>query len=159
LEFFSIRSAIGPLSTVRRLNRFHVVHKIFLFLNYFSMQTVLLTLIGPTRQIDLRLPAEIPIGDLLPILLELCGPDDPEHASVNTQPSWGLVFPANSAVLPPARSLRACGVVDGAILLLQDAAAFAAQQRQADDPSFRPQALLPSAETGGIGVRWNVPER
>jgi hypothetical protein len=124
------------------------------------MQTVLLTLIGPTRRIDLRLPAEVPIGDLLPILLDLCGPDASPHAPMDRSPAWYLMLPTSHAVLPSTHSLHACSVVDGAILLLlQDPAAFVAQQRQANGPSFHPQVLLPSTETGGIGVRWNVPER
>lgn len=119
------------------------------------MQTVLLTLIGPTRQIDLRLPAEVPIGELLPILLDLCGPQASPHG-----PVWCLVLPTHRMVLPPTHSLHACGVVDGAILLLQpNQPAFVAPQPQASSPSFHPQGLLPSAETGGIGVRWNVPEQ
>jgi hypothetical protein len=122
------------------------------------MQTVLLTLIGPTRQIDLRLPAEVPIGNLLPILLDLCGPGVSPPVSLDTSPAWCLVLP-NNAILPPTHSLRACGVVDGAILLLQNPAARYVQQRRAHGPSFQPQALLPSTETGGIGVRWNAPEQ
>jgi uncharacterized ubiquitin-like protein YukD len=123
------------------------------------MLTILLTLIGPTRQIDLRLPAEVPIGELLPILLDLCGPGVSPHAFVDTSPAWCLALPANNAILPPTHSLHACGIVDGAILLLQNPAARYVQQRPAYSQSSRPRALLPSTETGGIGVRWNAPEQ
>lgn len=125
------------------------------------MQTVLLTLIGPTRRVDLKLPAEVPIGAMLPKLLELCGPGDAgsPHASNNGLSQWRLISPTKQAALPPTYSLLACGVVDGAVLLLQNAASFVVQQQQAQDPAFRPQALPPSANTGGIGVKWNLPGR
>lgn len=126
------------------------------------MQTVLLTIVGPTRRIDLKLPAEISIGELLPKLLELCGPP---HAPEQISSQWRLVIPAQHVALPLTRSLLACGIVDGAILLFQDYASFVAQtaqqaQAQAQAPAlpFHPQVLPPSANTGGIGVRWNLPE-
>lgn len=118
------------------------------------MQTVLLTLIGPTHRLDLKLPAEAPIAELLPKMLELCGPS---HLSEAEPSQWNLVLFGQNMILPHASSLLACGVVDGAILLLQDQATFVAAQRQAQNSSFRPQALTPSADTGGIGVKWNMP--
>ncbi|MEO7022234.1 MAG: EsaB/YukD family protein [Ktedonobacteraceae bacterium] len=118
------------------------------------MQTILLTLVGPTRRIDLKLPAEVPVGELLPKMVELCvSPRLPQFA----QAQWCLVIPGKGMALPPTYSLLACGVVDGAILLLQDHAAFVAKQQQAERSSFRPQVLQPGASTGGIGVKWNIP--
>lgn len=120
------------------------------------MQTVLITLIGPTRRIDLKLPAEVPTQELLPKLLELCGPLQQSQV----EPSqWSLVIPGKNMALPHTHSLLACGVVDGAILFLYSQTAFAVQQQQAQGPSFRPRALAPSADTGGIGVKWNMPNR
>lgn len=120
------------------------------------MQTVLVTLIGPTRHIDLKLPAEVPTKELLPKLLELCGP--PQQSLV--EPSqWSLVIPGKNVALPHTHSLQACGVVDGAILFLHNPASLAVQQQQAQGPLFRPRALAPSADTGGIGVKWNMPNR
>ena len=124
------------------------------------MQTVLLTIVGPTRRVDLKLPAEISLEELLPKLLELCGPP---HAPEQISSQWRLVISTQHVALPLTRSLLACGIVDGAILLLQDYASFvaqAAQQAQTQAPAlpFQPQVLPPSANTGGIGVRWNLPE-
>lgn len=116
------------------------------------MQTVLLTLIGASRRIDLQLPAEVPINDLLLKLLEIC---EPRQAHFDLS-RWRLVIPGQGVALPPARSLSECGVVDGARLLLLEYTAFAAQQ-QAQAPVFRPRELAPGANTGGIGVRWNLP--
>lgn len=118
------------------------------------MQTVLLTLIGPARRVDLKLPAEVPTRTLLAKLLEICGPQQDQIDPAQ----WRLVIPGKRLVLPSDRSLLDCGVVDGASLLLQDYATFATeQQRQAQAGTFRPQALPPSASTGGIGVKWNIP--
>ncbi len=120
------------------------------------MQTVLLTLVGPTRRIDLKLPAEVPIGDLLPKMLELCGPP---RVPPEVHAQWRLVFAAKNVALPLTHSLLACGIVDGMTLLLQGYASFAEQQRQAQNSAFRPQAIPPGTNTGGIGVKWNMPER
>jgi hypothetical protein len=117
------------------------------------MQTVLITLVGPARRIDLKLPAEVPVGDLLPKILELCGPRLPQVAPMQ----WLLVFPSKGVAVPPIRSLQECGVVDGAVLFLQDSASFATRQQQAAAQTFRPQVIQPSAQTGGIGVKWNIP--
>lgn len=119
------------------------------------MQIVLLTLVGPARQVDLKLPAEVPTGTLLPKLLEICG--GPQQAQADLS-QWRLVIPGKKTVLSPDRSLLDCGVIDGAVLLLQDYASFASeQQRLAQAGTFRPQAISPSASTGGIGVKWNIP--
>lgn len=120
------------------------------------MQTLLLTLIGPARRIDLKLPAEVPIGELLPKMLELCGP--PQGLQM-TPAQWRLVLPAKNAALPATHSLLACGVIDGMTLVLQSYTAFTEQQQQLQRSIFRPQALPPGANTGGIGVKWNTPER
>lgn len=117
------------------------------------MQTVFITIISPTQRLDLKLPSEVPSADLLPKLLELCGP-----RQVRIDPTlWRLVIPNRNMALPPTRSLRECGIVDGAILYLQDSAAFLARQQEAAATSFRPRILKPDASTGGIGVKWNIP--
>jgi hypothetical protein len=117
------------------------------------MQTVLITIISPARRIDLKLPSEVPMGDLLPKILEMCG-----LRQVRIDPTlWRLVIPKRNLALPPARSLRDCGVVDGAILYLQDSAAFLARQQEAMASTFQPRVLKPDASTGGIGVKWNIP--
>lgn len=109
------------------------------------MQTVLITLVGPTRRVDLKLPAEVAIGDLLPKLLEICG--TPSALSQEVHPQWCLVRPISRLVLPFNRSLYDSGVVDGTVLWLQDSASFIAQQ-QAATQNFRSQSGI---STGGIG--------
>jgi len=120
---------------------------------FLIMQTVLLTIVSPARRIDLRLPSEVPLADLFPKIFALCGP---RQARVDLA-QWRLVVPNKNIALPPARSLRDCGVVDGAILFLQDSAAFLAKQQASMDSTFLPRVLSPDASTGGIGVKWNIP--
>jgi WXG100 protein secretion system (Wss), protein YukD len=118
------------------------------------METVLITLVGPARRVDLKLPAEVPIGDIFPKLLELSGAQGVQPQA--TFARWGLILPVKGQVLPPNRSLRECGVVDGNVLALQDGVSFMAQQQAAAQP-FQPKIIQPSAHTGGIGVKWNIP--
>jgi WXG100 protein secretion system (Wss), protein YukD len=119
------------------------------------MQTVLITLAGPVRRIDLKLPAEVAVGDLLPKLLELCGPQLAEPQAGLSQ--WRLVLPSRGLTLPHNRSLRDCVVVDGTVLYLQDSTSSAVQQPQTTTQTFRPKIIRPNASTGGIGVKWNIP--
>lgn len=119
------------------------------------MQTVLITLVGPERRIDLKLPAEVAVGDLFPKLLELCGPRFayPQEALSRCC----LVLPTRGLALPPDRSLHDCGVVDGTILWLQDSTSIVARPQPTVTPTFRPHIIQPNASTGGIGVKWNIP--
>ena len=120
------------------------------------MQTVLITLIGPVRRIDLKLPAEVPVGDLFPKLLDLCVPRQAQQRAAISQ--WRLVLQPRGLAIPPNRSLNDCGVVDGAVLALQDGASFLAQQQEQEAARpFRPQGVQPGVNTGGIGVKWNIP--
>jgi hypothetical protein len=119
------------------------------------MQTVLITLVGPEHRIDLKLPAEVAVGDLLPKLLELCGPRLADPQTELSQ--WRLVLPTRGLTLPHNRSLRDCVVVDGTVLYLQNSTSFVAQPQQTTAQSFRPKIIQPSASTGGIGVKWNIP--
>ena len=119
------------------------------------MQTVVITLVGPQRRFDLKLPAEIAVGDLLPKLLELCGPPLAEPQTDLSQ--WRLVLPSRGLTLPHNRSLHDCVVVDGTILYLLDSTSSVAQQQQTTTQTFRPQTIQPGTRTGGIGVKWNIP--
>lgn len=119
------------------------------------MQTVFITLVGPVRRVDLKLPAELPIVELLPKVMELFGPRLVHPQAMFS--SWYLALPGNGGPLPSTRSLLDAGIVDGAVLFLQNGAVPAARQQQAAASAFRPQAIQPSANTGGIGVKWNLP--
>jgi len=114
------------------------------------MQTILLTITGPAKSMDLEVPGEIPLRDLLPELVKLCGPSS--AGATGESFSWFLRFPEGKP-LDASRSLIEANVMDGALLLLQDHQ-FLARERARSIP-FQPQAVAPSRQTGGIGIRWN----
>src|SRR5579872_3500490 len=125
------------------------------------MRTVLVTLDTPRQRADLELPAEAPVGDLLPLLLEafaLATPatvTPPSAGTANVANVWMLRAP-NGAPLHPARSLSDGGIVDGMRLVLQDVASFQLErQREAAATPPQPQQLPAGPSTGGIGIRWN----
>lgn len=87
------------------------------------MRTLLITIIGSglQRNIDLQVPGETPVGDLIPALLEICGP--PALPTAAADPSLWSLRPANaSAFLPTNYSLCDAQVEDGAVLVLQNRA-------------------------------------
>jgi hypothetical protein len=83
------------------------------------MTTLLITIATSQQSVDLEVPGDVPIGELLPALVVACGLSRTATADATTQ--WTL-GPASGGPFPPNRSLIACGVVDGASLTLQDAA-------------------------------------
>jgi MinD-like ATPase involved in chromosome partitioning or flagellar assembly len=78
------------------------------------MKTVVVTIAGPERRLDLTVPAETPIEQLMPTFMSLGVIDE---KPLNGDPV-GLA-PAGSPPLPPTSTLAECGVMDGALLELQ----------------------------------------
>jgi hypothetical protein len=115
------------------------------------MNTLLVTVMGPGRAFDLELPAETAISELLPALLEVCGLQ-PLRASVPDAflwNVWGLRPTGGQQILQPNLSLAQAGILDGALLELQDLEAL----RHARPPiGFTPRNVQP--QPGGIGVTW-----
>lgn len=112
------------------------------------MKMLLLTITHTTRSVDLQVPAEVPLGTLLPTLVELCVQDRriPIHSS-----QWSLWEPDKDFSLDPRRSLLESDIVDGTILHLR----LPREQTRRPQQTFQPQTIQPDAESGGIGVRWN----
>ncbi len=113
------------------------------------MQTVLVTLNGPGSSIDLELPGDVPIRDLLAELTKLWEPPAEEP----TEPLHWMLSREGGGVLDAARTLIECGVMDGAVLGLQDSVSLARQREQA--AQLAPGIIQPGPQTGGIGIRWN----
>ena len=115
------------------------------------MNTILVTVMGPGRAVDLELPGETLISELLPTLLEICGPlslraSIPDAFLWNV---WGLRPVGSQQILQPDRSLTQAGILDGALLELQDLEAL----RNARPRSvFEPRTI--QAQPGKIGVTW-----
>ncbi len=121
------------------------------------MQTLLITIAGPQKQVDLQVPGEVPVEDLLPALLEICVPSSVQTTTKTvTTAVWQLVY--KHIPLSTNRSLVEAGVLDGAVLVLQDQAAQMTRPLQsvaAQPQHFIPRTVTPSRSTGGIGVTWS----
>lgn len=112
------------------------------------MPPVLVTIASPRQTLDLDVPVDTPIGELLPALLDAF--------TLATPPASGgagwIVRATESGPFPPERTLADCHVVDGMRLVLQDEATYRWERERA---AAVPQQIQPDAATGGIGVRWN----
>lgn len=71
------------------------------------------TILSADRRVDVSLPAQQPVGELLPQLLDLCLRAD----RVATPSGWTLA-PIGGLALPPAASLASARIPDGALLEL-----------------------------------------
>jgi MinD-like ATPase involved in chromosome partitioning or flagellar assembly len=78
------------------------------------LHTVLVTVVGPEESIDLELPGDVPVGDLIPAFVELFALES--HS--NDPYVWAL-GPSEGPPFPKEHSLLQCGVVDGAQIFLQ----------------------------------------
>ncbi len=120
------------------------------------MQMLLVTIVGPQKRLDLQVPGEMPLGDLLPALLELCVPSM-THTSIETQHvSWQLLH--QQGPLSANRSLIDVGVVDGALLTLQNQEEQMTQPLAPVEPTpqhFTPRTVTPGNSMGSIGVTWS----
>jgi hypothetical protein len=119
------------------------------------MQTLLISLIGPLQQLDIQVPGDMALSDLLPALLELCVPSETDTAKETQLATWQLLY--QQKPLPLERSLLDAAVVDGSLLTLQN------QEEQMTQPlepleaapqHFAPKTVTPGRTTGGIGISW-----
>ncbi|MBW0119106.1 type VII secretion integral membrane protein EccD, partial [Pseudonocardia abyssalis] len=70
-----------------------------------------LTVLAPRARVDVALPADVPLGELVPMVLELVGEPGPGHRPL----PWRLVG-ATGGLLHPAATLDELGVLDGELL-------------------------------------------
>jgi WXG100 protein secretion system (Wss), protein YukD len=117
------------------------------------MQMLLITITSSQQSIDLQVPGELPISDLLPALLEICY--SPTEAGANVV--WQVVY--GNKALPLDRTLCELAVPDGAILrFLQYQASPLARNLHTEQKRprrFVPRNISPGRDTGGIGVQWS----
>ncbi|HEX7736280.1 MAG TPA: EsaB/YukD family protein [Ktedonobacteraceae bacterium] len=74
-------------------------------------QTLLLTLQGPRRRLDIELPGDVPVSDLLPLLRQICG-----DAAGGDR--WSLSRQTGGRPLQAAHTLLDNKVLDGEVLVL-----------------------------------------
>jgi hypothetical protein len=83
------------------------------------MAVLLVTVAGPGGHRDLAVPAGLPVGDLLaPVAAALAEPHRPPPGGTTAAPGAWRLWTAGGDLLPVERSLAACGVGDGARLVL-----------------------------------------
>jgi hypothetical protein len=118
------------------------------------MHSLLITITTTQRSTDLVVPAEIPIRDIVPALLDVCG-SQPLTAPPE---KWHLQLADATMPLDGTHSLLEVGVTDGAILVLQDMTTVEPPlpQQQQKEEQFAPECISPSEETGGIGIYWGT---
>ncbi|MER7014868.1 type VII secretion integral membrane protein EccD [Saccharopolyspora sp. NPDC000359] len=75
------------------------------------------TVVAPTTRIDLALPSDVSVADLLPMLLEMARETAPDGGSRHG--GWVLARLGDSQPLEPNQSLSAQGIVDGDMLQLR----------------------------------------
>ncbi|GAA4620637.1 type VII secretion integral membrane protein EccD [Saccharopolyspora hordei] len=75
------------------------------------------TVVAPTTRIDLALPSDVSVADLLPMLLEMARETKPDGGSRHG--GWVLARLGDSQPLEPNQSLSAQGIVDGDMLQLR----------------------------------------
>jgi WXG100 protein secretion system (Wss), protein YukD len=78
------------------------------------MSTLRITVSGPARKVDLAIAGDAPIGELVPALVEVAGP----QAGYRPPGVWTL-GPPGRRPLPAHRTLADCGIVHGALLNLR----------------------------------------
>jgi hypothetical protein len=113
--------------------------------------TVVVTLRGPLKTVDMELPGDAPVSELVPVLLEICTSHNPHE--------WQQAFNAllvGGVPLSLERTLVEAGVCDGTILVLQTNDAPSPQDETLAPQQFVPRSLQPGVETGGIGVTWHA---
>jgi uncharacterized ubiquitin-like protein YukD len=120
------------------------------------MQTLLVTIVGFDNSFDLQVPAEVPVGKLIPMLFKICDFKS-TLISQRGRAQWTLSVAHSNTTLPAIASLLDAGVVDGSMLLLQDMSSpVRLQQNPEPQNTFRPANIEPGEHTGDIGVRWNM---
>lgn len=116
------------------------------------MQTLLVTIIGQQKEFDLELPGDIPISDLLPFLLDLCGSQE-ETAEQQEAVLWCVRLAEQTTALKRTQTLIDAGILDGSVLYLQSLLSL--EETQQPKKSFASKQIIPGPGTGGIGVRWS----
>lgn len=117
-------------------------------------QTLLVTVQGTRRRLDIELPGNVPVQEIIPLLLDMC--NHPARFAMSAgldKAAWTLQVDHLVQPLQAAQTLSSAGVLDGDVLLLQERNAVRSRGSQARNRDTT-QAIKPSEQTGMIGVEW-----
>jgi hypothetical protein len=81
------------------------------------MEMLLLTVVGPQQRCDLAVPGDVPMRELMPVLLKRCAQSLPPE--LKDRDLWELGL-GDTIRLRAQRTLLEAGVNDGAILFLRE---------------------------------------
>ncbi len=120
------------------------------------MHTLLITITTTQGSIDIEVPGETLVEDLLPKLVDICIPQLPRTTQAHPI-RWHLRIQDTLTPLKTTQTLLEAGIADGAIVQLQQTSIGTLPQRERETrkTQFIPETILPSKQTGGIGVRWH----
>ena len=117
-------------------------------------QTLLVTVQGTQRKLDVELPDDVPVGDLIPLLLEMCSHSTELAAGAGqSKTSWMLQVASLNQPLGATKTLSESGVLDGDILLLQAPGTLSREGAKIGEKGF-PRSIEAGPQTGMIGVTW-----
>jgi hypothetical protein len=116
--------------------------------------TVLVTIKGPRKTVDLELPSDVPVNELISLLLEICGPVE---GRVNPTLQIPICLKPVDADTPleSTSTFVDAKIFDGAILALQINDQASRLVEQPIEMQFVPKSIQPGLATGGIGVTWS----
>jgi hypothetical protein len=105
-----------------------------------------ITVVGERRQVDLAVPARVPIATYVDTVARLCAQERSDILS----PAWSLAT-ATATPFAPERSLAEVGVVDGQVLYLRDVIA----EEFADPVVYDVGERVNELAEGALGRSWD----
>jgi hypothetical protein len=118
---------------------------------YIMQKTLLVTVQGTQRELDIELPGDVLVSELLPLLLQMCGA--PTSTRERSTIRWNISVSDTGKTLQARRTLLENNVLNGDLLLLQKAqpAAIASQPPEQEK---RQDASASKRQSASIGVSW-----
>jgi hypothetical protein len=117
--------------------------------------TILVTIRGPLKTIDLELPGDVSVEELMPLLIEMCGSPEKDSQELLQAPI-SLQVAGTRAPLSSHRTLIDAGVYDGTVLVLQTNRFSPPLAERLAPQRFVPKTVQPGTSTDGIGVTWKT---
>lgn len=119
-------------------------------------EKLFVTIASSQRTVDVQLPDDVRIEDLLPLLVEVCGLSRKlRHAVGGETVIWSL---RTSSVVEPfigSHTLADEGVLDGEVLLLEQSNLSTHTLLMKTKSLPRLGDITPTEQTGWIGVTWD----